>query len=114
MLKFIPEDDEDSIAQQVRSLRSGTDLAKAREAILSAKKPLHLNELLQTIGKEITKKNRASLTGNLGACVRDSKIFTRPAPATYGLIELEQIVEQESVPETIEEKEEKPALEVVN
>ena len=67
--------------------RKGTDLARAREAILKAGRPLHINELLKILGKEMNKKNRVSLSGNMAAYVRSGKVFTRPAPSTYGLLE---------------------------
>lgn len=71
-------------------LRAGSMVADARIAILKAGKPLHIVALLTAMGREPTRENRTSLAGSMAAYVRDSKIFTRPAPNTFGLIELNQ------------------------
>lgn len=70
------------------ALRAGSELAKARDAIRSAGKPLHISEILAAIGKENTKKNRVSLGGSLAGYVRKGAIFSKSAPNTFGLIEL--------------------------
>jgi hypothetical protein len=71
-----------------RSLRAGSGVSQARDVILKAGKPVHISELLAGIGKEDTRDSRASLNSSLAAYVRRSEIFTRPAPNTYGLVEL--------------------------
>ena len=76
-------------------LRPGSMVAEARDAILAEGKPLHVSKLLAAIGKEMTPQNRASLSGSLAAYVRRREIFTRPAPNTFGLVELGR--ESESV-----------------
>jgi hypothetical protein len=83
-----------------RSLRAGSAVSQARDVILKAAKPVHIADLLAGIGKEDTRDGRASLTSSLAAYVRRGEIFTRPAPNTYGLIELghEEIAEPESEP----------------
>ena len=65
-------------------LKAGTMIAQARDAILKAKRPLHVDDLLTAIGRPVDSKS--SLTGSLAAYVRREEIFTRPAPNTYGLI----------------------------
>ena len=69
-------------------LRQGSNTALARQAILSAGRPMHLEELLKALKKESTRPNRTGLSGALAAYVRKGEIFTRPAPNTFGLIEL--------------------------
>jgi len=69
-------------------LRPGSSVDRAREAILQNGKPLHINDLLETLGLETTREGRASLTSSLSAYVRRNEIFTRPAPSTFGLVEL--------------------------
>ena len=69
-------------------LRHGSSVAKARDAILRAGNPMHVSELLSALGKDVTKETRASLASSLAAYVRRDEIFTRPAPNTFGLIEL--------------------------
>jgi hypothetical protein len=69
-------------------LRSGSSVALARESILRAGKPLHVSDLLAALGKGVTKETRASLVSSLSAYVRKREVFTRPAPNTFGLLEL--------------------------
>ena len=69
-------------------LKEGSAVAMAREAILARGEPVRLDDLLLSIGKEATQANRSSLAGSLAAYVRRNEIFTRPAPNTFGLIEL--------------------------
>jgi hypothetical protein len=68
--------------------RRGSAVTQAREIISKSGKPVHINELLNALGKLNTRENRASLTSALAAYVRRGEIFTRPAPNTFGLIEL--------------------------
>jgi hypothetical protein len=85
-------------------LRPGTALAKARDAIKHAGKPLHVNELLKSVGKPIDKANKVSLSGSLAGYVRRGEIFTRPAPNTFGLLELEKPKEPEPQVEDLGEE----------
>ena len=85
VLSSIPKDDG---APRDITLRHGTAVAKARDAILAAGKPLHVSEILKAIGKEDTKDGRISLGGSLSAYVRRREVFTRPEPNTFGLIEM--------------------------
>ena len=84
-LKMLPRE----AAAPSRTLRPGTSVAKAYEAIKKARKPLQINEILRAIGRAADKKNRLSLSGSLAHYVRAEELFTRPAPNTFGLIELE-------------------------
>lgn len=69
-------------------LKPGSTVSQARDVILTAGRPVHVDELLEAMGKAVTRDSRASLTGSLAAYVRRGDIFTRPAPNTYGLAEL--------------------------
>lgn len=80
------------------SLRPGSIVALARENILSARKPLHVDEMLRMQGKELTRDNRTALGGSLSAYVRKGSIFTRSAPNTFGLVELEHQTAPEEPP----------------
>ncbi len=84
MRKMLPKD---SAGQEDLVLRPGTDLARVREVLQQEGKPLHVEELLKRIGKPVEKKHKTSLSGSLASYVRDHKIFTRPAPNTFGLVE---------------------------
>ena len=88
--------DDDSSAETV--LRSGSAVAKAKDHILRQGAPVHISELLAALGKDQTRENRASLTSSLSAYVRRGEIFTRPAPNTFGLIELGHAEEAEAAP----------------
>ena len=76
-------------------LRKGSAVTRAREVILESGTPVHVDALLQHLGKEATRENKASLTGSLAAYVRRNEVFTRPAPNTYGLIELQHFEEDQ-------------------
>ena len=70
------------------AMKSGSAVAKAREVILQRGKPIHINDLIEAMGKKVTRESRASLTSSIAAYVRRGDIFTRPAPNTFGLTEL--------------------------
>lgn len=69
-------------------MKPGSAVAKAREIILTLRKPVHINSLLASLGKDVTREAKASLTSSIAAYVRRGEIFTRPAPNTFGLLEL--------------------------
>jgi hypothetical protein len=69
-------------------LKNGSTVAQARDIILDRGEPVHITALLQAMGKEASRENRASLVSSLAAYVRRGDIFTRPAPNTFGLAEL--------------------------
>lgn len=79
-------------------LRDGSSVARAREAILRAGKPVHVSDLLSALGRDVTRASRASLASSLAAYVRREEIFTRPAPNTFGLIELGHRAEPADAP----------------
>ena len=69
-------------------LRPGSSVHKARMAILTAAAPMHINSLTEAIGADTSREGRISLASSLAAYVRKGEIFTRPAPNTFGLVEL--------------------------
>jgi hypothetical protein len=69
-----------------QNLRPGSGLAKARQALHTAGKPMHVADILKAIGRPNDKKNRLSLAGSLGNYARKQQIFTKPSPNTFGLI----------------------------
>jgi hypothetical protein len=83
-MKLLPKDGNGTAEY---TLREGTALAKARDALRAAKSPLAIGELLKAIGKPQDKKNRISLTGTLSGYAREGKVFTKTASNTFGLIE---------------------------
>lgn len=95
-LKLIPRGAASGESESVEiTLRAGTSLSKARDAIRKAGRPMHLTELLTAIGRGQTRNERAGLSGTLSAYVRRGEIFTRPAPNTFGLLELRDISDDE-------------------
>lgn len=68
-------------------LRPNSSVAKAREALKKAAKPLHVNEILASIGRPQDRVNRSGLNSSLSMYVRKGEIFIRTAPNTYGLTE---------------------------
>jgi hypothetical protein len=77
-------------------LRPGSAMALAREAILQEGRPIHVDDLLLAIGKEVTKESRSSLGSAIAAYVRRGEVFTRPAPNTFGLLELTHFADEDA------------------
>jgi hypothetical protein len=86
LVKAIEKDDFG--ANPESNLRPGSAVTQARDAVLAAGVPLHINELMESLGKDVSREARASLTSSLSSYVRRGELFTRPAPNTFGLIEL--------------------------
>jgi hypothetical protein len=70
------------------TVKSGSIIDLAKEAIILADRPLTLDEIISAIGREPTRESRASVSGSLSAYVRRDEVFTRPAPSVFGLKEL--------------------------
>jgi hypothetical protein len=88
VLKLLPRERDISSSQDGSSLRAGSSVARARDIILAKGTPVHVVEILRQMGSEITRATRAALGGSISAYVRKGEIFTRPAPNTFGLVEL--------------------------
>jgi hypothetical protein len=71
------------------TLRPGTNLEAARNAIRKAGKAMHIGDLLKAMGLQNDDDTRASVSGSLGFYVRKGQVFTRPAPNTFGLVEFQ-------------------------
>jgi HB1, ASXL, restriction endonuclease HTH domain len=91
-MKFIPKDE----GQENASLRPGTALAQARDVLRKAGHPMHVTDILKALNKPTDKKHRVSLSGNLSSHFRSGRIFTRPAPNTFGLIEANKVAADEA------------------
>lgn len=68
-------------------LQEGSKVAKARDAIKEARKPLHINDILREIGDPIEHSSRASLVSSISRYVKKGAIFQKAAPNTFGLID---------------------------
>ncbi len=77
-------------------LREGSAVTQARDLILRRGVPVHINDLLEGLGRGMTRESRASLTSSIAAYVRRGEVFTRSAPNTFGLIELGHTTSVES------------------
>ena len=90
VLRLLDDDGEPAPTDEAADtvLRAGSAVAQARDAILALGTPMHVDHLLVALGREATRENKASLIGSLSAYVRRGEIFTRPAPNTFGLLEL--------------------------
>ncbi len=86
-MKFLPKEN----GQTQVLLRPGSALAKAQEILRKAGKPLHISEILKALNEKPDK--RVSLSGSLSAYVRNGQIFTRPAPNTFGLKEMNELID---------------------
>jgi len=96
-MRLLPKDPQNGSEQ---TLRPGTALAKTRDILKAAGKPMHITEILKALNHPVDKKNRLSLGGSLSTYVRNGQIFSRPAPNTFGLIEMSnQLRESETGPE---------------
>jgi hypothetical protein len=87
ILKMLSEGIDD-VNDTDSSLRTGSAVDQARRVILDRKNPVHIDEILSALGRDVTREAKASLTSSLAAYVRRGEIFTRPAPNTFGLSEL--------------------------
>ena len=77
-----------SAEPSVPTFRAGTLLAAAYSAIKQAGRPMHVNDLLPAMGRAVNRAERSAVSGTLAAYVRKGEVFTRPAPNTFGLVEL--------------------------
>ena len=80
-------------------LRAGTDLARVREILATAGEPMHVNDILEKMGKTVDQQARVSLVGTLGSYSRKGRVFTRPAPNTFGLIGMSPSAGRDEIPE---------------
>lgn len=96
-MKFLPRDGNGATEH---TLRPGTALAKARDAIKAAGEPVAIADILKAIGKPQDKKHRLSLAGTLSGYAKNGKIFTRTAPNTFGILEFGSApTEEQELPE---------------
>jgi hypothetical protein len=84
--KTLPEEEGDERQPEI-ALRKGSDASQARDALRKERKPLHVDDLLRAAGKEVNKKTRASLAGQLGLYARKNQVFIKTGPNEFGLLE---------------------------
>lgn len=69
--------------------RKGSAPELVQQLLRKTGKPLHINEILEGLGRPVEKKTRLALAGTLARCARDRLVFRKVAPNTFGLIEAE-------------------------
>jgi hypothetical protein len=85
-MRVLPPEQEADV--EVTALREGTAIAKARDVLKAAGRPLHILEILRQMGRTPNKQNRVSLSGSLAAYVRRNQVFRKAAPNTFTLLEV--------------------------
>ena len=86
VIKLLGDEDYESVGES--KLKSGSAVAQAKQVIIDRDMPVHIDDILRAMGKEITRDVKSSLTSSLAAYVRRKEIFIRTAPNTFGLLEL--------------------------
>ncbi len=86
LMKLCPAE-RSSDEQAKDTLRPGSDMARAQAAIFTKKRPLHIEELMQLLGMKAEGNAKTSFAGSLSNYARRGKIFSRPYPNTFGLLE---------------------------
>jgi len=97
---ILPKVTRDDMAPSESDFRPGSAPAKVKALLEQVGKPLHIGEIVQGVGKENTKQNRLSLVGSLARYVREGVVFTRPAPNTFGLLDMRKEHTEEELPES--------------
>lgn len=69
--------------------RKGSAPELAQQLLRKTGKPLHINQILEGLGRPVEKKTRLALAGTLARCARERLVFRKVAPNTFGLIESE-------------------------
>ena len=67
--------------------RKGGTAIKVLNFLRKEQEARHIGAILVGIGRKNEPKTRGAIAAQLSQYVRDSKIFTRPVPNTFGLIE---------------------------
>jgi hypothetical protein len=94
VLRLFPRETEGGGADV--SLRAGSLVAQAREIILKHGAPMHVNDIVKAMGRDLTRTNQTGVAGSIAAYVRKGEIFTRTGPNTFSLIELERAEPEEA------------------
>lgn len=86
--KLLPKTGDDSNgSSRPTGLRKGSAVGKAYDALKRLGRPAHISEIVEASGHKVTRTATQGLASSLRGYVNDGRIFTKPAPNTYGLIE---------------------------
>lgn len=98
-IKLLPKESSGDVSGAPFQLREGSKLAKVRDLLHKAGKPLRIGEILSSLGEQATTETRVALAGSLGGYARQGKVFTKTGPNEFGLLEFlsvdEPAVEEE-------------------
>jgi hypothetical protein len=64
-----------------------SSVGRAIRVLKKANKPLHIDELISLMEKRGRKVKKTTMVGNLARYIKAGRMFSRPAPSTFGLIE---------------------------
>lgn len=103
MMKHIPK--EENSDESTISVRPGSTADQALRVLRVEGTSLHIGEILQRMGREVTRQSRQALSGQLSHYVRRNRVFTRTAPNTFGLAEWSMMVDE---PDQEDEKSTEP------
>jgi hypothetical protein len=98
-LKLLPKDESSKTRKGKGALRPGSDMARIRDLIEQAGKPMYISEIVTRLGRPNTKANRLSIAGSLSRYVRANEIFKRVRPNTFALIDMSISDESELPPD---------------
>ena len=68
-------------------MRRGGSASKTLQYLKKEGQARHIGDIVVGIGRKNDTKNRSAVAAQLSQYVRDGKLFTRPVPNTFGLIE---------------------------
>ena len=104
VLKGKPRRETGKVTVRTRPIRQQSTVWYARNILVHADKPLHIDELLRRI-VEFSGKNarKSTLVSSLSRYVRARDTFTRVQQGVYGLLEFEEKQETEQTDEAASE-----------
>jgi hypothetical protein len=76
-----------SSPKTVFTMRQGSEVWQAREALREFGKATHTDKILEKMNKPVTKENRRSLASQLGWHAKRERFFTKTEPYIFGLLE---------------------------
>ena len=86
-MKLVPADVVESKRQGRHTPRSKSDVQKTKVYLIAVGHAMHISDILKAIGKEDTKRNRASLSSSLARYAPKGEVFRRDGPNEFSLIQ---------------------------
>lgn len=95
-MKLVPRDPSDGGGDA--EIREGSTVAKVRDFLKTTGKPVHIDQILEGIGRQKDKKTRASVAGSISGYARRGEVFVKTRPSTFGLIGMAAGPHENAVP----------------